>query len=139
VATILSNAELVKWLIEEIVDAQWRRADIALIKGSVPLQWNTKPSNPSLYEWRKLLEPLRDKMLAHSDPSANINVQGMNFVRDGLTLVAQLVRAAERTFNGAATSTGFRDLTWRANVFWDYAQTGFIEATLRDQYAKCSS
>jgi hypothetical protein len=136
VVALLRKGELVTSLLEEVRGAEWRRADIALITERVPLQWNTKPANPTLYEWRESLEPLRDKMLAHSDRSASINVQGMNFVRDGLKLVAELVRAAERTFNGAAASSSFSDLTQHANVFWDYAQVGFIEAHRLDQQAK---
>ena len=137
VAKLLSERELVKHLIEEVANAEWRQSDIALISASVPLQWNnTKPRHPALYEWRESLEPLRNKMLAHSDPAASINVQGMNFVRDGLKLIAELVRAAERTFNGAAVSSSFSGLMRHADLFWDYAQVGFIEAHLRDQRAK---
>lgn len=98
VAALLNKGGLAMSLMDELKNAEWRRTDIDLIRESVPLQWNTRPPKPRLYEWRKSLEPLRDKMLAHSDRAASINVQGMNFVRDGLTLVAELVRAAERTF-----------------------------------------
>jgi len=133
VAKLLSQKELVKHLIEEVANEKWRQSDIALIKASVPLQWNnTKPKHPALYEWRESLEQLRNKMLAHSDPAATINVQGMNFVRDGLMMVGGLVRAAERTFIGGADSSSLHKLTRRANLFWDYAQTGFIEAHLQD-------
>jgi hypothetical protein len=140
VAKTLSKGELKKYLIQEVAGAEWRRVDIAQIGKSVPLQWGkTKPPDSALYEWRKSLEPLRDKMLAHSDLDGSGKVQGMNFVRDGLTLVAELVRAAERTFNGAAPSSSFGDLKRHANVFWDYAQVGFIEARLRDEHVRIAT
>jgi hypothetical protein len=112
-------------------------AKIALIRSTVPLQWNKKPENTMLYEWRERFEHLRDKVLAHPGNVESIVKPNANEIREGFSLISKLVSASCHIFVGSPLpSNSMGQLIDRANCFWNYAQTGFVDAADRDNHAR---
>lgn len=109
-------------------------AKIELIRRCVPIQWNRAPAIATLYSWRKAVEPLRHKILAHSGDREGIAQPEVNQIRAGHSLISELVRASQRIFCGSALNDTLRQHIRSANIFWDHAEVGFIEAAERDMH-----
>ena len=112
------------------------QAKIQFFTDRVPAQWHKSqsPPIPDLYNWRPQIEELRDKALAHSDTSINLNKIQINQIRNGFDLISPLVTAAHHIFVGSPLpGNTMKQLTKSANDFWNYAQIGFIEAFEKDR------
>lgn len=114
-------------------------AKIALIRSTVPLQWNKSPNNAIFYEWRKKFKDLRNQVLAHSGNACAIVNPNANEIDEGFSLISELVSASCHIFVGSPRpGNSMRQLIDHANCFWSYAQTGFVDAADRDHHARRS-
>lgn len=99
---------------------------IERIKALVASNWNTKPIEPALRNWREKAKSLRDGMLAHLLKEEFIRDTKIGETKEGLLLISGLVRDANLIFLGSSPVSRFEARLKEATTFWNLAEQGLV-------------
>ena len=80
------------------------RTNVRFIKSLAPVKWTTSPpADGRLHEFRKVLLPVRNSILAHAENFGDLQQPSYGQIRDLLKLVTELQAACSLVFLGSAT------------------------------------